>query len=263
MLERRPIGRDRRFAFYSPQRSRLLTSKTIMLLFPVIMCKRTCSFVDRCVGQRLAEGSPGVAQGRICMEGRDLRLPRRPETGGFQGDRRLHHAKPEKRHFVIDAPRDVGVRTDFPPRCGAFSTPEWENLPAKSEGLPHRRWLKFPRKSPYDNDADEFVRLVAVNAGWRRDEWAYSPLFIWGNSVGANPGFPAARWLGRGVSGSDSGRLRRRRNDGSQAGRNSGGGGNGWPPRTGWTWWTWSSSAPQRSASSAFIWRRTPRGARS
>jgi len=36
-------------------------------------------------------------------------------------------------------------------------------------------------KWPYDNDADEFVRPSCRDeAGWRRDEWAQSPLFIWG-----------------------------------------------------------------------------------
>jgi hypothetical protein len=33
----------------------------------------------------------------------------------------------------------------------------------------------------YAEDADEFVRLSCREfAGWRRDEWAYSPLFICG-----------------------------------------------------------------------------------
>jgi ribosome maturation factor RimP len=44
------------------------------------------------------------------------------------------------------------------------------------------RTVDFPCISPYDNDADEFVRHgCRVQAGWRRDEWAYSPLFIWAN----------------------------------------------------------------------------------
>jgi ribosome maturation factor RimP len=48
--------------------------------------------------------------------------------------------------------------------------------------------LEFSAKSPYDNDADEFVRHgCRVYAGWRRDEWAHSPLFIWANSWGKIP----------------------------------------------------------------------------
>lgn len=53
-------------------------------------------------------------------------------------------------------------------------------------------------KSPYDNDADEFVRRNCRDrTGWRRDEWAYSPLFIWGNSgltiaVSRSPGASSA-----------------------------------------------------------------------
>jgi hypothetical protein len=44
--------------------------------------------------------------------------------------------------------------------------------------------IEFPRISPYAKDADEFVRLSCREfAGWRRDEWAYSPLFIWGKSL--------------------------------------------------------------------------------
>ena len=41
--------------------------------------------------------------------------------------------------------------------------------------------VEFRCKSPYDSYADEFVRHgCRVYAGWRRDEWAHSPLFIWG-----------------------------------------------------------------------------------
>jgi len=48
--------------------------------------------------------------------------------------------------------------------------------------------LEFLYKSPYDNHADEFVRHgCRVYAGWRRDEWAHSPLFIWANSWGKIP----------------------------------------------------------------------------
>jgi hypothetical protein len=40
--------------------------------------------------------------------------------------------------------------------------------------------VEFPQKTPYAKDADEFVRLNCRGVtGWRRDEWAYSPLFIW------------------------------------------------------------------------------------
>jgi hypothetical protein len=44
--------------------------------------------------------------------------------------------------------------------------------------------VEIRRKFAYDNDADEFVRPSCRDqAGWRRDEWAYSPLFIWGKSL--------------------------------------------------------------------------------
>jgi hypothetical protein len=40
--------------------------------------------------------------------------------------------------------------------------------------------IEFPCETPYAGVADEFVRLSCRDcAGWRRDEWAYSPLFIW------------------------------------------------------------------------------------
>jgi ribosome maturation factor RimP len=42
--------------------------------------------------------------------------------------------------------------------------------------------IDFPAISTYAKDADEFVRLSCREyAGWRRDEWAQSPLFIWAN----------------------------------------------------------------------------------
>jgi len=42
--------------------------------------------------------------------------------------------------------------------------------------------IEFPGILAYAKDADEFVRLSCRgHAGWRRDEWAYSPLFIWAN----------------------------------------------------------------------------------
>jgi len=40
----------------------------------------------------------------------------------------------------------------------------------------------------YSKYADEFVRQVCREyAGWRRDEWAYSPLFIWVEIPSENP----------------------------------------------------------------------------
>jgi hypothetical protein len=48
-------------------------------------------------------------------------------------------------------------------------------------GLPPGQVVEIRGKWPYDNSADEFVRpCCREQAGWRRDEWAYSPLFIWG-----------------------------------------------------------------------------------
>jgi hypothetical protein len=42
--------------------------------------------------------------------------------------------------------------------------------------------IEFPGVSRYSGDADEFVRqgFIRVRTGWRREEWAYCPLFICG-----------------------------------------------------------------------------------
>ena len=55
-------------------------------------------------------------------------------------------------------------------------------------------------KWPYDNHADEFVRpSCREQAGWRRDEWAHSPLFIWGKrrSFRVRPAPPKRTTRGR------------------------------------------------------------------
>jgi hypothetical protein len=48
--------------------------------------------------------------------------------------------------------------------------------------------IEFPSKFAYAKDADEFVRQRTrrVRTGWRRDEWAHSPLFICGKFTWAN-----------------------------------------------------------------------------
>ena len=47
--------------------------------------------------------------------------------------------------------------------------------------------VEFPDESQYSRDANEFVRCICRGyAGWRRDEWAYSPLFIWGKFPKSN-----------------------------------------------------------------------------
>jgi hypothetical protein len=42
--------------------------------------------------------------------------------------------------------------------------------------------IEFRGKSRYSGGADEFVRqgFIRVRTGWRREEWAYCPLFICG-----------------------------------------------------------------------------------
>jgi hypothetical protein len=42
--------------------------------------------------------------------------------------------------------------------------------------------IEFPGDSRYSGGADEFVRqgFIRVHTGWRREEWAYRPLFICG-----------------------------------------------------------------------------------
>ena len=64
--------------------------------------------------------------------------------------------------------------------------------------------IEFPGILAYAEDADEFVRLSCRDrTGWRRDEWAYSPLFICGKFLGfrgispgfeAESGWPCTRW---------------------------------------------------------------------
>jgi len=40
--------------------------------------------------------------------------------------------------------------------------------------------VEFPAVWTYPRVADEFVRQECRGfAGWRREEWAYSPLFLW------------------------------------------------------------------------------------
>jgi hypothetical protein len=45
--------------------------------------------------------------------------------------------------------------------------------------------IEFPGKFAYAKDADEFVRhATRERTGWRREEWAHSPLFICGKFRG-------------------------------------------------------------------------------
>jgi len=46
----------------------------------------------------------------------------------------------------------------------------------------------FPHILTYAKDADEFVRqnTCRERTGWRREEWAHSPLFICGKFTGVN-----------------------------------------------------------------------------
>ncbi len=47
--------------------------------------------------------------------------------------------------------------------------------------------IEFPGKFAYAKDADEFVRHATRDrTGWRREEWAHSPLFICGKFLGEN-----------------------------------------------------------------------------
>jgi hypothetical protein len=59
--------------------------------------------------------------------------------------------------------------------------------------------VDFPRILAYAKDADEFVRQVCRDhTGWRRDEWAYGPLFICGKFPDFGAvfyGVPGERWL--------------------------------------------------------------------
>jgi hypothetical protein len=47
--------------------------------------------------------------------------------------------------------------------------------------------IEIPAISTYAKNADEFVRHgCRDHTGWRREEWAYSPLFICGKTPGLN-----------------------------------------------------------------------------
>jgi hypothetical protein len=56
------------------------------------------------------------------------------------------------------------------------------------------RWqeVEIRGKSTYHENADEFIRReFRDRTGWRRDEWAHSPLFICGNFGTYSPGSPS------------------------------------------------------------------------
>jgi hypothetical protein len=64
----------------------------------------------------------------------------------------------------------------------------WNEQAAKDRLFPVPCFLHFPIDIPgilaYAEDADEFVRLGCRDrTGWRRDEWAYGPLFICGKNL--------------------------------------------------------------------------------
>jgi len=106
----------------------------------------------------------------------------------------------------------------------------------RNSPLPPHLHIEFPSISTYAKDADEFVRLSCRGfAGWRRDEWAYSPLFICGKRLvfwqffWGKPHFTAAIERSRERWQSSWKQFDRRRH--------------GWPLLMGWTWWTWSSWA--------------------
>jgi hypothetical protein len=68
-------------------------------------------------------------------------------------------------------------------RLSSPKMPKFRGLPWPSPFF----YIDIPSILAYAEDADEFVRLSCRGyAGWRRDEWAYSPLFI----CGKFPGFP-------------------------------------------------------------------------
>jgi hypothetical protein len=71
-----------------------------------------------------------------------------------------------------------------------MSLPTLLRLDVSFQGFPQLQ-IEIPRILAYAKDADEFVRLSCrEHAGWRRDEWAYSPLFICGKFPGIWGHFP-------------------------------------------------------------------------
>jgi hypothetical protein len=67
---------------------------------------------------------------------------------------------------------------------------------AQAASAPPEVVVEFPAILVYCKSADEFVRLSCCDhTGWRRDEWAYSPLFICGKFRGFSGHF--LQFLGR------------------------------------------------------------------
>jgi hypothetical protein len=79
---------------------------------------------------------------------------------------------------LLPQPQQDSEAAGFKVPLLAFQIPQSYTLPPD---LP----VEFPGVLAYPEYADEFVRLSCRDcAGWRRDEWAYSPLFICGKFQG-------------------------------------------------------------------------------
>ena len=141
--------------------------------------------------------------------------------------------------------------------------------PFRSKSLFHATHIEFPWKTPYAKDADEFVRLSCRgSAGWRRDEWAYSPLFIWCKSLpemGADLAGPPANRTQQG--GVPSGGIRQilmdlqQREEWRQSWTKFERQRNGWPHHTGWMSSTLNSPDRSRNVFYVCFLRKTARDA--
>jgi hypothetical protein len=91
--------------------------------------------------------------------------------------------------YSFNIPRSSGkveLKDPYPARTPTAKLPELPFYGGMSgfKAFPQLP-IEFPPILAYAKDADEFVRLSCrERTGWRRDEWAYSPLFICGKFPG-------------------------------------------------------------------------------
>ncbi len=75
-----------------------------------------------------------------------------------------------------DTPAGLHETTPIRELIVELSPPDWKLRVSDNPEVA----LNFRTKPRMLDVADEFVRLSCrEDAGWRRDEWAHSPLFIW------------------------------------------------------------------------------------
>ena len=85
--------------------------------------------------------------------------------------------------FMAESIADKGRLGALPLRFCDKSTPFNPRRRPRKRRLPHRRWLKFaPFSRMLSMQTNLSAMVCRVRTGWRRDEWAHSPLFICGKT---------------------------------------------------------------------------------